>query len=68
MSSVNLLASQAKHINKYKNLRVEVLNCCANIYFNRQYIKQGIIPKYARTKIPNTSPASKSDVFSQIIS
>jgi len=54
-----LFASQAKHINQYKNLRTKVVNCCANIYFNRQCIKQGIVPKYASIKIPNTSPTSK---------
>jgi len=34
-------------------------NCWANIYFNRQCIKQGIVPKYDRIKIPYTSSASK---------
>ena len=60
MFSVKLLASQAKHINHYKNLRIKVLNCCASIYFNRRCLKQNIVPKYARIKIPNTSPASKT--------
>jgi len=59
MYSIKLFVSQAKHINQYKNLRTKVVNCCANIYFNRQCIKQGIVPKYAHIKIPNTSPASK---------
>ena len=57
MFSVRLLASQAKHINHYKNLRVKVLNCCASIYFKRKCIKQNIVPKYAGINIPNTSPA-----------
>ena len=40
MPSIKLLASQAKCINQYKNLRVKVLKCCVNIYFNRQCIKR----------------------------
>jgi len=59
MPTVKLVAIQAKCINQYKKLRVKVLKCCVNIYFNRQYIKRDIIPKYARIKIPCTSPAAK---------
>ena len=29
-----VLASQARSINQYKNLRSKALKCCANIYFN----------------------------------
>jgi len=50
MYSTKLFASQAKNINHYKNLRTKVLNCCVNIYFNRQCVKQDIFPKYARIK------------------
>jgi hypothetical protein len=35
-----------------------LLKCCANIYFNRQCQKLGIIPKYANIKVPHTSTAS----------
>jgi hypothetical protein len=59
MSSIKFVAGQAKYINQYRNIRVKVQNCCANIYFNRQCLKQGVIPIYAQIKIPNTSPASK---------
>jgi len=41
-------ASQAKCVNKYKNLRIKVLKCCANIYFNRQCLKQNLNPKYSK--------------------
>jgi len=44
MPSFKLIASQAKYIRLYKNLRVKVQRCCANIYFNRQCLKQGVIP------------------------
>jgi hypothetical protein len=36
MASINVLASQAKCINLCKNLRTEVVKCCANIYFSGQ--------------------------------
>jgi len=38
-------ASQAKCIYLFKNLRTKVQRCCANIYFNWQCLKQGVIPK-----------------------
>jgi len=52
------LASQANSIYAYKNLREKVQRCCANMYFNQQCLQLGVIPKYARIKIPFTSPAS----------
>ena len=54
------LASQANSIYTYKNIREKVQRCCANIYFNQQCLQLGVIPKYARIKIPFTSPASKT--------
>jgi len=51
-------ASQAKCIHLYKNLRTEVQRCCANIYFNQQYLIQGVATKYAQIEVPYTSPAS----------
>jgi len=59
MTSIKFIVSQPECISQYKNLRINVLKCCANIYFNRQCLKQGIVPKYANVKIPQTSPASK---------
>jgi len=50
-------ASQVECINLYKNLRTKDHRCCANIYFNQQRLKQGVIPKYAQIKVPCTSPA-----------
>jgi len=58
MTSFKLLASRAQNINQYKNLRTKVAKCCANIYFNKQCIKNKVVPKYAQIKIPNTSPTS----------
>jgi hypothetical protein len=50
--------SQAKYIYLYKNLRIKVQRCCANIYFYQQCLKQGVVQKYAQIKVPYTSPAS----------
>jgi len=58
MPSFKLTASQAKSIYLYKNLKAEVQRCCSNIYFNRQCLKLGLIPKYAQIKIPYISPAT----------
>jgi hypothetical protein len=60
MYSIKLIASQAKCINEYKKLGIKVLKCCANIYFNRQCLKQDVVPKYANIKIPYTSTACKA--------
>jgi len=58
MLQFKFAASQAKCIYLYKNLRIKIQRCCANIYFNQPCLKQGVIPKYAQIKVPNTSPAS----------
>ena len=59
MSPFKFVASLAKCIHLYKNLIAEVHSCCANICFNRQCLKQGVIPKNAQLKIPYTSGASQ---------
>jgi hypothetical protein len=41
-------AGRAKCICLYKSLRTKAQRCCANIYFNQQCLKQGVIPKYAQ--------------------
>jgi hypothetical protein len=33
-NNVKLIASQAHTINKYKNMKIKLMLCCANIYFN----------------------------------
>jgi len=48
MSSFKFAASQAKRIYLYTNLRAKVQRCCANVYFNQQCLKLGVIPKYAQ--------------------
>ena len=44
--SFQFVACQAKCIHLYENLRAKVQRCCANTYYNRQCLKQGVIPKY----------------------
>jgi len=51
MSSIKFVAGQGKCINQYKNQRVKVQKCFADMYFNRKYPKQGVIPKYAHMKV-----------------
>ena len=59
MSSIKfVLASQARYINRYKNIKRELLRCCANLYFNKQCLKCDLIPKYTKIHIPHTSPAA----------
>ena len=58
MRPFKFAASQAKCIYLYKNLRTKFQRCCADIYFNQQRLKQGVIPKYAQIKVRYTSPAS----------
>ncbi len=53
-----VLASQAKNINNFKNLKQKVLKCCANIYFNKQCLLHGLTPKYGNIRVPHTSSAA----------
>jgi hypothetical protein len=54
MASIKLIASQVRTIFQYKNTRIKVLKCCANIYFNKQCLNKRIVPSHAKLKIPNT--------------
>jgi len=58
MASIKFIASQACTVNQYKNIRLKVLKCCANIYFNKQCLIKKITPSYAKLKLPHTSPAT----------
>jgi hypothetical protein len=58
-SNFKFLARQATSIHAYKNLKVKLTNCNANVYFNRQCLIRKIVPLYAKKiKIPHTSPAA----------
>jgi quinol monooxygenase YgiN len=54
-------ASQAYSIVKYTNTKRKLLNCNANIYFNKACLRHNITPKYAQVhiKTANTSKAAK---------
>jgi hypothetical protein len=56
---MKLLGSQAEFIYEYKNTKTKLLQCCANIYFNKPCLIKNITPLYAKTKITYTSPAAK---------
>ena len=43
-------ASQARSIYSYKKLKIKVLKCNADIYFNKQYLTKKIVPKYAKLR------------------
>jgi len=59
MSSAKIiLASQARSLNQYQNLRSKIWELCVNIYFNYQYLKKNPTRNYAKINIPHTSPAT----------
>ena len=33
---IKFIVNQAKSIDRYKNIKKKLLQCCANIYFNKQ--------------------------------
>ena len=45
MSSIKIIiASEATHIYRYKNMELKILKCCASIYFNKQCLKHNLTP------------------------
>jgi hypothetical protein len=53
-------ASHTHSINKYMKVKHKLLNCNANIYFNKICIDQQLAPNYTHIKIKqNTSFAAK---------
>jgi len=42
------IASQAKSIYLYKNIRSKLLKCCVSIYFNKQCLAKKVILKYTK--------------------
>jgi hypothetical protein len=48
-------ARQAIATHTYKNLEMKVMNCNANIYFDRQCLNKKIVPSYVKIK-PNDDP------------
>ena len=50
MVSVKFRASQPRSIYQYRDLRIKVLKCCADIFFNRQCLTKKIVLNYADTR------------------
>jgi hypothetical protein len=48
-------ARQAIANHTYKNLKMKVMNCNANIHFNRQCLNKKIVPSYVKKK-PDDDP------------
>jgi hypothetical protein len=59
MSRSNIEIASRGNIQRYEDLKRKIYNCNANIYFNKQCLKQNVIPSYANIKVPRTSPAQK---------
>jgi hypothetical protein len=60
METIKFIPSQAKFISAYKNTETKLMNCCANIYLNKQYLQNRLIPRYAQMKFPQSSRVSIS--------
>lgn len=43
-------ASQAKNIHKYKDIKKNIFNCNANIFYNQRWLRNDLIPNYANIK------------------
>jgi len=56
---LKLKSSQARSIYHYKRLKIKVLKCTADIFFNKQCLIKKIVPTYANIKVPSTSPAAR---------
>ena len=59
MPQLKIMYISQSSIHKFTDLKRQLYNCNASIYFNRQCLKKKLTPTYARIKIPNTSPATK---------
>jgi hypothetical protein len=58
MATFIFAASQARSIYQYKRLKIKVLKCNADIFFNRHCLSKKFIPNYVNIKVPITSPAA----------
>jgi hypothetical protein len=59
MAHLKIINASRGPIHQYENLKRNLYNCNANIYFNQQCSQRKLIPNYAKIIIPNTSPAAK---------
>jgi len=57
------IASKAKDIYRFKNIKRKLINCNAKIFFNQRCLHNGLNPNYANIKIPNTMESVYSLVY-----
>ena len=55
-------AGQANTIYNYQNVKIKLLKTILHIKFNKNCIKNNIIPKYARLKYNDSSEAAKTAI------
>jgi hypothetical protein len=52
MHTIRVVNASHKYcINKYMNIKLKLVNCNANVYFNRTCSELNLTPKYVHTKI-----------------
>ena len=61
-NSIKIAIINQNCISQYKNLKRKILKCNLNIYFNKQCVIRGLIPKYVHIKAPFTFPTAKLTV------
>jgi len=54
-----IFANQAKKHLPVQNIQAKLPNCNANIYFNQQWMKKGLILNQVKVKVPNMTPVAK---------
>ena len=59
MNHLKIINASRSLIHEYENLKRKLVNCNANIYFNRQCYEKRLVPNYAKIKIPINFPAAK---------
>jgi hypothetical protein len=68
MQKLKIINANQGQIHRYKNTKLKLLTCNANIYFNKQCLKNNVTPTYAKLKIANLSQAAiKTKQKAQII-
>jgi hypothetical protein len=60
MNHLKIINPSRGLVHEYENAKRKLFNCNANIYFNRQCHQKGLIPNFAKIRIPISSPAGKS--------
>ena len=60
MNHLKIVNASQGIVRQYENVKRKLFECNANIYFNRQCHQMGLIPNFAKIKIPISSPAAKS--------